>query len=171
VYGDETRPVLQGSRLTAWELAYEGIPYSLITDSMAASMMQAGRVQAVIVGADRIAANGDAANKIGTYPLAIVARHHDVPFYVAAPWTTVDLSLASGDEIPIEERNADEGPTSPQFWPKPGRSSQAYDESVVDDRADLRGLARRRHPHHRLGRSRPTTARRPCGAEGPSARR
>ena len=108
VYVDETRPVLQGSRLTAWELAYEGIPYSLITDSMAASMMQAGRVQAVIVGADRIAANGDVANKIGTYPLAIVARHHHVPFYVAAPWTTVDLSLSSGDDIPIEERDPDE---------------------------------------------------------------
>lgn len=108
VYVDETRPVLQGSRLTAWECAYEGIPYSLITDSMAASMMQAGRVQAVIVGADRIARNGDAANKIGTYPLAIVAKYHGVPFYVAAPWTTVDLSLESGEDIPIEERDPDE---------------------------------------------------------------
>lgn len=108
VYVDETRPVLQGSRLTAWELAYEGIPYSLITDSMAASMMQAGRVEAVIVGADRIARNGDVANKIGTYALAIVAKHHGVPFYVAAPWTTVDLSLESGDDIPIEERDPDE---------------------------------------------------------------
>lgn len=108
VFVDETRPVLQGARLTAWELEHEGIPFSLITDSMAASMMHSGEVQVVIVGADRIARNGDAANKIGTYALAILASYHDIPFYVAAPWTTVDLSLGSGVDIPIEERSADE---------------------------------------------------------------
>jgi methylthioribose-1-phosphate isomerase len=108
VFVDETRPVLQGARLTAWELDHDGIDFSLITDSMAASIMRSGEVQAVIVGADRIARNGDVANKIGTYAVAILARYHDIPFYVAAPWTTVDLSLESGEDIPIEERSADE---------------------------------------------------------------
>lgn len=108
VFVDETRPVLQGSRLTAWELMQEGIDMRLITDSMAAAVMRAGEVEAVIVGADRIAANGDTANKIGTYGLAVLAAHHDVPFYVAAPWTTVDLNLACGDQIEIETRDAEE---------------------------------------------------------------
>lgn len=104
----ETRPYLQGARLTAWELAAAGIPHTLITDSMAGHFMQRGDVRKVIVGADRIAANGDVANKIGTYPLAVLAHYHDVPFYVAAPTSTIDLSLAAGSEIPIEERSADE---------------------------------------------------------------
>lgn len=105
VFVDETRPFLQGSRLTAWELMRAGIDCTLITDNMAAHFMGRGRVQKVIVGADRIAANGDVANKIGTYGLAILAREHGIPLYVAAPTSTVDLSIASGDEIEIEERD------------------------------------------------------------------
>jgi len=102
---DETRPLLQGARLTAWELKRRGIPTTLICDSMAAQVMKEGRVELVIVGADRIAANGDTANKIGTYGVAVLARAHGVPFYVAAPSSTFDLSLASGAEIPIEQRD------------------------------------------------------------------
>lgn len=105
VYVDETRPVLQGSRLTAWELVRDGIPATLITDNMAAWFMRQGNIQAAIVGADRIAANGDTANKIGTYGVAVLCKEHGLPFYVAAPYSTVDLSLASGDLIPIEERD------------------------------------------------------------------
>lgn len=105
VYADETRPLLQGARLTAWELSQAGVPVTVLTDSMAGGLLRSGRVDAVIVGADRIAANGDAANKIGTYPLAVLARYHDVPFYVAAPSSTFDLTLASGDGIPIEQRS------------------------------------------------------------------
>jgi len=108
VYADETRPFLQGARLTAWELMADGIPTTVICDNMAASMMRQGRIQAVVVGADRIAANGDAANKIGTYNVAILAREHNIPFYVAAPWSTIDLATATGDAIPIEERPARE---------------------------------------------------------------
>lgn len=108
VWVSETRPLLQGGRLTAWECGQLGIPYHLITDSMAASIMAAGRVDKVIVGADRIAANGDVANKIGTYSLAVLARHHDLPFYVAAPQTTVDPNCTNGASIPIEQRTADE---------------------------------------------------------------
>ncbi|HEV7223574.1 MAG TPA: S-methyl-5-thioribose-1-phosphate isomerase [Pirellulales bacterium] len=108
VYADETRPLLQGARLTAWELMQRGIDVTLICDSMAAQVMREGRVQAVFVGADRIAANGDAANKIGTYGVALLAAAHDIPFYVAAPSSTFDLSLASGDEIPIERRSPEE---------------------------------------------------------------
>ncbi len=105
VYADETRPLLQGARLTAWELQQRGIPVTLICDSMAAQVMREGRVQAVVTGADRIAANGDTANKIGTYSLALVAAAHHVPFYVAAPVSTFDLALATGDRIPIEQRD------------------------------------------------------------------
>jgi methylthioribose-1-phosphate isomerase len=108
VYADETRPLLQGARLTTWELAQRGIDVTLICDSMAAQVMREGRVQAVVTGADRIAANGDAANKIGTYQVALAAAAHDIPFYVAAPSSTFDLSLSSGDEIPIEERSPEE---------------------------------------------------------------
>ncbi len=108
VYVDETRPLLQGARLTAWEMNAAGVDYRLIADSMAASAMQRGLVQAVVTGADRIAANGDSANKIGTMPLAICARHFGVPFYIAAPISTIDYSLRSGAEIPIEERSDDE---------------------------------------------------------------
>jgi methylthioribose-1-phosphate isomerase len=105
---DETRPVMQGSRLTAWECVRDGIPHRLVADVVAASLMARGEVSLVITGADRIAANGDTANKIGTYALAVLARHHDVPFYVAAPSSTIDPSLPSGREIPIEERDASE---------------------------------------------------------------
>ncbi len=108
VYADETRPLLQGARLTAWELQQSGVDVTVICDSMAAQVMREGRVQAVVVGADRIAANGDAANKIGTYAVAIAARHHGIPFYVAAPTSTFDLTLPSGDAIPIEQREPEE---------------------------------------------------------------
>ncbi|UCF30763.1 MAG: S-methyl-5-thioribose-1-phosphate isomerase [bacterium] len=108
VWVDETRPVLQGARLTAWEMVREGIPATLITDSMAGALMAAGDVDLVVVGADRIAANGDVANKIGTYSIAVLAHHHGIPFVVAAPISTVDLSLVSGGSIPIEERERDE---------------------------------------------------------------
>ena len=108
VYVDETRPLLQGSRLTVWELMHAGIPCTLITDAAAATLMRQAKVDVVLVGADRICANGDFANKIGTYGLAIAARHHGVPFYCAAPWSTVDSSLAEGDLIPIEQRGAGE---------------------------------------------------------------
>jgi methylthioribose-1-phosphate isomerase len=108
VIADETRPFLQGTRLTAWELAKDNIPVTVITDNMAGHVMKSGKVNAVVVGADRIAANGDAANKIGTYMVAVLARKHDIPFYVAAPVSTLDLTLKSGDEIPIEERDRKE---------------------------------------------------------------
>ena len=106
VIADETRPFLQGLLLTAWELAKDDIPVTVITDNMAGHVMKSGKVDAVVVGADRIAANGDTANKIGTYMVAVLAREHEIPFYVAAPLTTLDLTLASGDEIPIEERDS-----------------------------------------------------------------
>lgn len=108
VYADETRPLLQGARLTVWELLQDGIPVTLICDSMAAHLMRQGRIQACVVGADRIARNGDSANKIGTYGVAVLAHHHGIPFFVAAPWSTVDLSLADGGQIPIEERDGGE---------------------------------------------------------------
>lgn len=108
VWVDETRPLLQGGRLTAWELGELGIPYQLICDSMAASLMAKGQVDAVWVGADRIAANGDVANKIGTYSLAVLAKYHGIPFYVAAPHTTLDAHCPNGDAIPIEQRAASE---------------------------------------------------------------
>src|SRR3982750_144260 len=108
VIADETRPFLQGLRLTAWGLAKDDIPVTIITDNMAGHVMKQGKVDAVVVGADRIAANGDTANKIGTYMVAVLAKQHDIPFYVAAPVSTLDLTLASGEEIPIEERDARE---------------------------------------------------------------
>lgn len=108
VFADETRPFLQGARLTAWELSRDGIPVTVITDSMAGHFMKEGRIKAAIVGADRIAANGDVANKIGTYTVAVLARENGIPFYVAAPLSTVDLQLRSGDQIPIEQRPARE---------------------------------------------------------------
>ena len=108
VFADETRPFLQGARLTAWELMKDNIPTTVLCDNMAAALMRQGRIQAVIVGADRIAANGDVANKIGTYGVSILAREHGIPFYVAAPWSTLDLATAHGDLIPIEQRSATE---------------------------------------------------------------
>lgn len=108
VYADETRPRLQGARLTCWELKEAKVPFTLITDSMAAYLMSREKIDLVITGADRITANGDVANKIGTYGLAVNAHHHKIPFYVAAPWSTIDLELKTGAEIKIEERNQDE---------------------------------------------------------------
>src|SRR5882724_2693989 len=105
VFADETRPFLQGSRLTAWELMKDGIQTTLIADNMAGAMMRQGKIQAVIVGADRIAANGDVANKIGTYSVAVLAKEHAIPFFVAAPWSTVDMNMPDGEGIPIEQRS------------------------------------------------------------------
>lgn len=108
VLADETRPFLQGSRLTAWELTRDGIDTTVITDSMSGALMRAGQIDLVVVGADRIAANGDTANKIGTYTVAVLAKEHGLPFYVAAPWSSIDLSMPDGSNIPIEERDAKE---------------------------------------------------------------
>jgi methylthioribose-1-phosphate isomerase len=105
VIANETRPYLQGARLTAWEMVQENIPVTLVTDSMAGHLMQHGRIDVIVVGADRIAANGDTANKIGTYPLAVLAERHRIPFYVAAPLSTIDVAIADGSAIPIEERD------------------------------------------------------------------
>ena len=126
VWVDETRPLLQGARLTAWELEEAGIPFAVITDSMAASMMAAGEVDVVITGADRIAANGDTANKIGTYGVAVLAAHHGIPFFIVAPSSTVDHATASGAGIPIEERDASE--VTPRF---PARNP-AFDVTPAD---------------------------------------
>ena len=108
VWVDETRPVLQGSRLTAWELEQLGIPYTVVADVAAGGLMAAGQVDSVVVGADRVAANGDVANKVGTYPLAVLARHHGIPFYVAAPTSTIDPASPTGAAIPVEQRDAGE---------------------------------------------------------------
>jgi methylthioribose-1-phosphate isomerase len=108
VFADETRPFLQGARLTVWELQQDGIPTTLITDNMAGHFLKSGRIGCVVVGADRIAANGDVANKIGTYSVAVLAKENSVPFFVAAPVSTLDLTLASGEQIPIEQRSAAE---------------------------------------------------------------
>jgi methylthioribose-1-phosphate isomerase len=105
VFADETRPFLQGSRLTAWELMKDGIQTTVIADNMAGAMMRQGKINAVVVGADRIAANGDVANKIGTYSVAVLAKEHGIPFYVAAPWSTVDMNTPAGEQIPIEQRS------------------------------------------------------------------
>jgi methylthioribose-1-phosphate isomerase len=125
VWVGETRPLLQGARLTAWELSLLGIPFAVIADSAAASLMRAGEVDCVVTGADRIAANGDTANKIGTYALAVAARHHGIPLVVVAPTTTLDLVTATGDDIPIEERDPGEITTdfparNPAFDVTPG---------------------------------------------------
>jgi methylthioribose-1-phosphate isomerase len=117
VWVGETRPLLQGARLTAWELGSEGIPYRVVTDSSAGTLMARGLVDRVVVGADRIAANGDVANKVGTYPLAVLAERHDIPFYVAAPLSTVDPDTPNGDGIPIEERDPGEVADAPAFNP------------------------------------------------------
>ena len=110
VIANETRPYLQGARLTAWEMVQENIPVTLVTDNMAGHLMQQGRVDVIVVGADRIAANGDTANKIGTYTVAVLAERHRIPFYVAAPLSTIDLAIADGSGIPIEERDPRKSP-------------------------------------------------------------
>ncbi len=149
VYADETRPFLQGARLTAWELMADHIPTTVICDNMAASLMRQGFIQAVVVGADRIAANGDTANKIGTYNVAILAKEHKIPFYVAAPWSTIDLATATGDAIPIEERPAIEvthhggkqltpngvGIRNPAFDVTPAK----YVTAIITERGVVRG--------------------------------
>jgi len=149
VYADETRPFLQGARLTAWELMQDGIDTTVICDNMAAHLMKKGLINAVVVGADRIAANGDTANKIGTYSVAILAREHRIPFYVAAPWSTIDLATATGDGIPIEERPQVEvthhggkqltpngvGICNPAFDVTPAK----YVTAIVTERGVLRG--------------------------------
>jgi len=148
VYADETRPFLQGARLTAWELMHDGIPTTVICDNMAASLMRRGKIKAVVVGADRIAANGDVANKIGTYGVAVLAREHGIPFFVAAPLSTIDLETKTGDEIPIEERSAIEvthhagkqltpngvGVENPAFDVTPAR----YVTAIITERGVLR---------------------------------
>ena len=108
VYADETRPFLQGSRITAWELMKDGIPTTVISDNMAGALMRQGKIQAIVVGADRVAANGDVANKIGTYTVAVLAKEHGIPLYVAAPWSSVDMECPDGEHIPIEQRSARE---------------------------------------------------------------
>jgi methylthioribose-1-phosphate isomerase len=149
VFADETRPFLQGARLTAWELHRDGIPVTLLTDGMAGWLMQRGEIACVVVGADRIAANGDVANKIGTYGLAVLAAHHSLPFYVAAPWSTVDLETPSGAAIPIEERGEDEVVTlAGQRIAPPGVRARypAFDvtpEALVTAIVTERGVVRR----------------------------
>jgi methylthioribose-1-phosphate isomerase len=148
VYADETRPLLQGARLTTWELMQRGVPVTLICDSMAGWVMKEHRVQAVVTGADRIAANGDAANKIGTYSVALLAKAHGIPFYVAAPSSTFDLSLASGADIPIEQRHADEitngfgRPTAPEgvgtYNPAFDVTPHEYIDAIITERGVIR---------------------------------
>jgi methylthioribose-1-phosphate isomerase len=148
VYADETRPFLQGARLTAWEMMHDGIPTTVLCDNMAASLMRQGKIQAVIVGSDRVAANGDVANKIGTYGVAILAKEHGIPFYVACPWSTIDMATASGDAIPIEQRSPIEvthhggkqmtphgvGVENPAFDVTPAR----YVTAIITERGILR---------------------------------
>jgi methylthioribose-1-phosphate isomerase len=148
VWVDETRPVMQGSRLTAWECVRDGIPHRLVADVAAASLMARGQVDLVVTGADRIAANGDTANKIGTYSLAVLARHHGVPFYVAAPFSTIDPAIASGEAIPIEERDAAEvrrvgaqrtaPEASPVFNPAFDVTPAAFIAAIVTERGVFR---------------------------------
>ena len=143
VFVDETRPLLQGARLTAWELARLGIPHTVLTDSMAAILLRDGRVQRVLLGADRVAANGDFANKVGTYGLAVQCRHHGVPFHPVAPWSTVDLACPDGAAIPIEQRDPGEvrstwsAPTTPAFNPSFDVTPAGLVTSLVTDRAVL----------------------------------
>ena len=148
VFADETRPLLQGSRLTAWELMQSGIDVKVICDNMAASVLRREKIDCCIVGADRIAGNGDVANKIGTYGLAVLAREHGVPFYVAAPISTLDISLAAGDEIPIEERSAAEiragmgQPTAPDEVPVYNPAFDVTPSDLVTAIISEKGVAR-----------------------------
>ena len=134
---DETRPVLQGARLTAWELMQERIPVTLITDNMAGTLMRQGKIHLCIVGADRIAANGDVANKIGTYSVAVLARAHGIPFYVAAPYSTIDLKTKSGEDIPIEQRNPSEVTTIHGSHPIAPRDVPVYNPAFDVTPAEL----------------------------------
>jgi methylthioribose-1-phosphate isomerase len=148
VWVDETRPLLQGSRITAWELGRLGIPATVIVDSAAASVMASGRVDCVVVGADRVAANGDVANKIGTYGLAVAAHHHGIPFYVAAPLSTLDLGCPDGASIPVEERSAAE-----VLEPTPGGVSVANPAFDVTPAALVTALVTDRGVLHRPDRA------------------
>ena len=149
VWVGETRPLLQGARLTAWELARQGVPYTLVTDSMAGTLFGAGKVSRVFVGADRIARNGDVANKIGTYAVAVLARAHGVPFHVVAPWSTVDLACPTGDLIPVEQRAHDEvrgahgvrwaSPDAPVFNPAFDVTPASLVTSLVTERGVIDG--------------------------------
>lgn len=146
VYADETRPVLQGARLTAWELMQEGIPVTLITDNSAGSIMRKGEIDLVIVGTDRTVRNGDVANKIGTYPLAVLAREHGIPFYVAAPTSSIDLSIPTGDDIPIEERDPSE--VTHIFGRIPGESSPSFGMvRIAPEGIEVKNLAFDVTPH------------------------
>jgi methylthioribose-1-phosphate isomerase len=151
VFADETRPFLQGARLTAWELHRDGIPVTVLTDGMAGWLMAQGEIACVVVGADRIAANGDVANKIGTYALAVLAEHHHLPFYVAAPWSTVDLETPSGAAIPIEERGGDEVVTlaghriAPAGVPARYPAFDVTPASLISAIVTERGVVRRPH--------------------------
>jgi methylthioribose-1-phosphate isomerase len=151
VLADETRPFFQGARLTAWELHRDGIPVTILTDGMAGWLMRRGEISCVVVGADRVAANGDVANKIGTYALAVLARHHGVPFYVAAPWSTVDLATATGEDIPIEERGGDEvtlvdgRPIAPAGVPARYPAFDVTPAALVDAIVTERGVVRAPH--------------------------
>ncbi len=153
VFVDETRPLLQGSRLTAWELEHDGIPSRLVTDSMAGHLMASGQVDAVIVGADRIARNGDTANKIGTYSLAILAYYHHIPFYVAAPISTFDPATTHGDQIPIEQRNGDEvrtvlgKPIAPKAMPVYNPAFDVTPHSLITAIITERGIAQEPMEH------------------------
>ena len=162
---DETRPLLQGSRLTAWELSRAGVPVTVIADGMAASRLRRGDVSCVLVGADRIAANGDVANKIGTYGVALAARAHGVPFYVAAPTSTIDAATADGAGIPIEERAAEEVAAGAATRRRPPRRGGV--EPGV--RRDARG-PRHRH-HHRPWRGASRRRHERAVSSGPSALR
>lgn len=148
VFADETRPFLQGARLTAWELQRDGIPTTLITDNMAGHFLKSGRIGCVVVGADRIAANGDVANKVGTYSVAVLAKENGIPFYVAAPVSTLDLSLASGDEIPIEQRDTAEvttvfgTPVAPEGIPVENPAFDVTPHRYVTAIITERGVAR-----------------------------
>jgi methylthioribose-1-phosphate isomerase len=140
VYADETRPLLQGARLTAWELEQAGIDVTVICDNMAGWLMKQGKINAVITGADRIAANGDTANKIGTYSLSILAREHSVPFYIAAPSSTFDLNIKRGAEIPIEQRSADEVTTFAGTQTAPGGVSVCNPAFDVTEATDIAAI-------------------------------
>ncbi len=137
VIADETRPVLQGSRLTAWELMQDHIPVTLITDNMAGSLMRQEKIHLCVVGADRIAANGDVANKIGTYSVAVLAKAHNIPFYVAAPYSTIDLKTKSGDDIPIEQRNPSEVTTIHGSYPIAPKNVAVYNPAFDVTPAEL----------------------------------
>ena len=160
VFATETRPLLQGARLTAWELKRGEIDSTVLPDSAAGQLIRSGRVQAIVVGADRVAANGDVANKIGTYSLAVLARENDVPFYVAAPTSTVDLTLESGDSIPIEERERRRG------QPRRRQEGRAGGHERAQRRLRRDAQPVRRRDRHRAGRHRPSVPGRTDGGGG-----